>query len=150
VGAGIFALALLVGAGAAAQNRATVTDLPVLLTADEVVVDEDLGIVTAQGNVELAQGERVLRADTLTYNRRTSVVTASGNVTTVEPTGEVLSADYVELTSDMREGAMRNLRLLIADQSRFAAVTARRADGSKTIMRKATYSPCEPCREDPT
>ncbi len=150
LGAGILALALLWAAGAHAQTRSTAADLPALLTADEVVVDEDLGLVTAQGHVEISQGQRMLKADTLTYNRRTNVVTASGDVSIVEPTGEVVFADFVELTSDLRDGALRNLRLLIADQSRFAAVTARRADGSKTVMRKATYSPCEPCREDPT
>jgi LPS-assembly protein len=149
VGAGVLALALLFGPAALAQNRATVGELPALLSADEVVVDDDLGLVTAQGHVEISQGERLLKADQLTFNRRTNVVTASGNVTIVEPTGEVIFSDFVELTSDLRDGIMRNLRLLIADQSRFAAVTARRADGSKTVMRKATYSPCEPCREDP-
>jgi LPS-assembly protein len=150
VGAGILALALLWVADAHAQTRATASEIPALLTADEVVVDEDLGLVTAQGHVEISQGQRMLKADALTYNRRTNVVTASGDVSIVEPTGEVVFADFVELTSDLRDGALRNLRLLIADQSRFAAVTARRADGSKTVMRKATYSPCEPCREDPT
>jgi len=149
-GAGILALALLWPADMHAQSRGTTTELPALLTADEVVVDEDLGLVTAQGHVEISQGQRMLKADALTYNRRTNVVTASGDVSIVEPTGEVVFADFVELTSDLRDGALRNLRLLIADQSRFAAVTARRADGSKTVMRKATYSPCEPCREDPT
>ncbi|MBI3506449.1 MAG: LPS-assembly protein LptD [Proteobacteria bacterium] len=146
----MLALVLLSAADARAQTRTTAGELPALLTADEVVVDDDLGIVTAQGHVEIAQGQRLLKAETLTFNRRTNVVTASGDVSIVEPTGEVVFADFVELTSDLRDGALRNLRLLIADQSRFAAVTARRADGSKTVMRKATYSPCEPCREDPT
>jgi len=50
----------------------------------------------------------------------------------------------------MRDGTIRNLRAMLTDQSRFAAVTARRADGSKTVMRRATYSPCEPCEKDPT
>lgn len=120
-----------------------------MLIADELMVDEDLGIVTAQGDVEVAQGDRILRADTLTFNRRTNVVTASGNVSLVEPTGEVAFAEFVELTSDLREGVMRDMRLLLADQSRFAAVTARRGDGSRTTMRRATYSPCEPCVENP-
>ncbi|MCM0019705.1 MAG: LPS-assembly protein LptD, partial [Tagaea sp.] len=137
------------GAGARAQDRRALGDLPVMMTADELISDDDLGVVTAQGNVEVAQGDRILRADTLTFNRRTNVVTASGAVSLVEPTGEVAFAEYVELTSDLSEGIMRNLRLLLADQSRFAAVTARRGDGSRTTMRRAIYSPCEPCAENP-
>jgi LPS-assembly protein len=138
------------GGWARAQLPRANTDLPVMLTADELVSDDDLGVVTAQGNVEVAQGERILRADTLTFNRRTNVITASGNVSLVEPTGEVAFAEFVELTSDLRDGVLRGMRLLLADQSRFAAVTARRGDGSRTTMRRATYSPCEPCAEDPT
>lgn len=136
--------------GAHAQDRRLRPELPVMLTADELVADEDLGIVNAQGSVEVAQGDRILRANTLTFNRRTNVVTASGGVSLVEPGGDVFFAEFVELTSDLRDGVMRDLRLLLADQSRFAAVTARRADGSRTTMRRATYSPCEPCAENPT
>jgi LPS-assembly protein len=138
------------GSGMASAQTRPAADIPAVLHADEIVVDDDLGLVSAQGNVEIAQGDRLLKADTLTYNRRTNSVTATGNVSLLEPTGEVAFAEYIELSDDMREGAMRDLRLIIADQSRFAAVTARRADGSKTVMRRATYSPCEPCREDPT
>ncbi|MBI1245686.1 MAG: LPS assembly protein LptD [Alphaproteobacteria bacterium] len=145
----LFAGATTMGSAACAQSNSG-TEIPALVHADEIVVDEDLGLVTAQGNVEIAQGDRLLKADALTYNRRTNTVTATGNVSLLEPTGEVVFAEFVELTDDMREGAIRNLRLIIADQSRFAAVTARRADGSKTVMRRATYTPCEPCRDDPT
>jgi LPS-assembly protein len=144
-------LAVIAGAGAPAhaQRQQTSPDVPVMLIADELIADEDLGVVTAQGNVEAAQGDRILRADTLTFNRRTNVITASGRVSLVEPTGEVAFAEFVELTSDLREGVMRGFRMLMADQSRFAAVTTRRADGSRTTMRRATYSPCEPCAENP-
>ncbi|MCA3265435.1 MAG: LPS-assembly protein LptD, partial [Azospirillum sp.] len=147
---GWLAAAAWPGAPGHAQDRRLRPELPVMLTADELVADEDLGIVTAQGNVEVAQGDRILRANTLTFNRRTNVVTASGEVSLVEPGGDVFFAEFVELTSDLRDGVMRDLRLLLADQSRFAAVTARRADGSRTTMRRATYSPCEPCADNPT
>ncbi len=150
----VLALAFGLWAGgpesAAAQGRRAADNAPLLLTSDEMTSDEELGVVTASGNVEIAHAGRILRADTLTFNRRTNVVTASGNVSIVEASGEVAFAEYVELTSDLRDGVMRNIRTLLADQSRFAAVTARRADGSRTVMRRATYSPCEPCEKDPT
>lgn len=143
--------ALAQKAGDASTSTPTAgNNIPAYLSADEVVVDEDLGLVTAQGNVEITQAERFLRADSLTYNRRSGVITAAGNVTLIEPTGEVHFVDFIELTNDMRDGALQNLRALLADQSRFAAVTARRSDGTKTVMRRATYTPCEPCAKDPT
>ena len=62
-------------------------DLPALLSADEVSLNEDLGIIIAAGNVEISQVDRVLLADTVTYNQRTDIVTASGNVSLLEPDG---------------------------------------------------------------
>ncbi len=50
------------------------------MTDDELQLDDELGIATAKGNVEISQSERVLLADMVIYNQRDDVVTASGNV----------------------------------------------------------------------
>jgi LPS-assembly protein len=145
------AIALTIDASPAlAQKVAPVQDVPAVLKADEVTYDQELDIVTARGNVEIAQGDRVLRADTIAYNRRANLITASGNVTLLEPTGDVVFADYVEVKDDFRDGIIQNFRAVLADQSRIAAVSARRADGRLTAARKAVYSPCELCKTDPT
>ncbi|MFQ5972219.1 MAG: LPS-assembly protein LptD [Alphaproteobacteria bacterium] len=121
------------------------TDVPALLTADELTFDEELDLATATGNVEISQGERILLADTVTYNRRTGVVTASGNVVLLEPTGEVIFAEFVELADEMREGFVRGFQMLLADDSRLAAVTGRRIGGVQTELNRAVYSPCKEC-----
>lgn len=123
---------------------------PVLFSADEVQYDEDLGLVVAKGHVELSQRDQILLADTVTYNQRTDTVTASGHVSLLQPTGDVLFADYVELHDDMRDGFIQNVRLLLSDRSRMAGNTARRVDGNRTEIRRGVYSACEPCRADPT
>ncbi len=154
VAAGVVFGALMSPFRADAQYRVTPsvqTGLPVLLNADEVNYDDQLGIVTARGHVEIAQGERILRADVVSFNRLTNTVTASGNISLVEPTGEVMFADYMELMDDLRDGVIQNLRMLLADQSRLAAVSARRAEGGAvTVARRAVYSPCDLCKDDPT
>jgi LPS-assembly protein len=124
--------------------------LPILLRADEITQDQELGVVVARGNVEVARGERVLLADTLSYNRNAKTVTASGNVRMLEPSGEVIFADYIELTEDLLEGTIENLRILLADNARIAAAGARRSDGNRTEMARAVYSPCLVCQDDPT
>ena len=75
-------------------------------TADAVEYDRDRGVVTARGKVEAWQGERVLRADEFTYNRNTGVATARGNVQLLEPDGQVLFADSVELKDRFRDGVL--------------------------------------------
>lgn len=140
------------GAAGRAAPAAQVLDagLPALISADQLTYDEDLGIVTASGNVEVSQDERVLLADAISYNLRSDVVTASGNVSLLEPSGEVLSADFVELTGDLREGFIRDIRVLLSDRSRLAAAEGLRTGGNKTVFRHAVFSPCEPCRKDPS
>ena len=120
-----------------------------LMTADEVIYDQATDTVIASGNVEVAQGGRVLRADSIHYRRGDDVVTASGDVAMREPTGEVLFAESVALTGDLRTGVIHRLSVLMTDQSRLVASGARRIDGTRMVMRRAVYSPCELCPDDP-
>ena len=123
---------------------------PALITADEINYDQELGVITAVGNVEVSRDERVLLADTVSYNERTDVVTASGNVSLLEPSGEVLFADFVELTGDLQEGVVQALKVLFADgRTRMAAVSGQRVEGRRTVLNNAVYSPCELCQKDP-
>lgn len=123
---------------------------PALLQADEVTYDEQLRIVTARGDVEVAQDERILLADSLSYNLKTDIITAQGNVSLLEPDGEVIFAEYVQLTGDLREGAVKAIRMLLTDRSRLAAAGATRTGGNRTELRRAVFSPCELCKEDPS
>lgn len=126
-----------------------VGDEPVLMKADELVYERDLGLVVAKGNVEIMQGERILLADTVSYNQKTNVVTASGSVRLLEPSGDVFFADYVELSDDLKDGVVENIRIRLSDDSRLAANAGKRTGGVRTEMRQAVYSACESCKDDP-
>jgi LPS-assembly protein len=125
-------------------------ETPVLLRAETITYDENLAVVTASGNVELSQNERVLRADSISYNVRSKVVIASGNVALIEPSGEVVFADFVELTDDLAEGFIRDIRVLMTDRTKLAAASGTRSGGNRTEFERGVFSPCELCREDPT
>ena len=122
---------------------------PVLLKADSLRQDRELGLIIASGNVEIARGGRLLLADAVTYNQRTETVTASGNISMMEPSGEVFFADFVELSDDLKDGIVEGIRVLLPDRSRIAAVGGRLVAGIRKTMRKAVYSPCEICKEHP-
>ncbi len=76
-------------------------------TADQVNYDRDTGLVTATGHVEAWQNDTVLRADKITFDRNTDVAAATGHVVLLEPDGQVLFADYAELTQGMKDGVLR-------------------------------------------
>jgi LPS-assembly protein len=136
---------------AAAQGSARSPEKPpVLFRADEVEYDSDLGLVVAKGHVELDQNNQILLADTVTYNEKTDTATASGHVSFLQPSGDIVFADYAELHDDMRDGFLKNVRILLSDRSRMAGNTARRAGGNRLELRRGVYSPCAPCAEDPT
>ncbi|HYG85788.1 MAG TPA: LPS assembly protein LptD [Azospirillum sp.] len=150
-------LGLMVACGvattASGQTQAPTTkdaQQPSLLAADQVTYDDVQGIVTARGNVELSQGLRTVRADVVTYNRRTKVVTATGNIRMVEPSGDILFADYAELTDDLRDAFVENLRVLMTDNSRMAGNEAERRGERLLRVNRGVYSPCELCPTDPT
>lgn len=121
----------------------------VLIEANQLSYDEKTGTVTATGRVEINRGGRTLLADGVTYNERTGIVTADGNVSLTEPSGDVLFADHAALTTDLREGVIEQLRVLMKDRSRFAAVGGERTAGNRTVMYRGVYSPCELCPTDP-
>lgn len=125
-------------------------DEPIVFTADQLTFDRERETVQATGNVEIAFGERILLADEITYFQTQDLVVATGNVTLLDVTGHVLFADRVEVTGELKDGVLENLHAILADGARFAAVGARRTGGNITEMRRAVYSPCFLCPEDPT
>lgn len=122
---------------------------PVIFRADQLRNEKKIGIIVAKGNVEFSQGKRTLLADVVTFNQREDIVTAKGNISLLEPTGEVIFADRVELTGDLRNGILENMRVRLADDARIAALGGRRVGGEKTEFLKAVYSPCRLCEENP-
>lgn len=125
------------------------SDQPVVFKADRIRHDKELGIVVASGNVEIAHDGRILKADTVSYNRREDLLIATGNIVLLEPSGEVYFADHMELTGDFKNGIVENIRVRLTDDSRIAAVGGRRIGGTRTEMRKAVYSPCLKCPDNP-
>ena len=104
----------------------------------------------ADGHVEAWQNGTVLRADKVTFDRNTGVVAAKGHVVLLQPDGQVLFADYAELTQDMQNGVFRDMRAILAQNGRLAANGARRTAGEINEMSRVVYSTCNLCAKDPT
>lgn len=124
-------------------------EVPVNLLADEMSFDRENGLVSAYGNVEITHGDRTMLADKVTYNQNTDIVQAAGNITILEPSGEILFADQITITGDLKDGLVRNIGLILTDRSRLAAEGAKRSGAVVTELRKGVYTPCAQCAEDP-
>jgi len=130
--------------GAASRNE------PFLLIADEVQYDEDLGLTIAKGHVEISQDKQIILADIVTYNKKTDTLTASGHVSLLDPSGDVVFASYAELQDKLKDGFVKDVRALLLDRSRVAGNTGLYYAGNRIEVRRAVYSPCNICQDDPS
>lgn len=122
---------------------------PVTFQADNVSYDSKRGLVTWTGHVEIWQNDHILSADTVTFDRSTNVAAATGHVAITEPDGQVLFAQYAELTQGMRQVVMNDMRALLAANGKLAANGARRTDGKVNEMSRAVYTACKICAKHP-
>lgn len=146
----LVAAGIAILAGITASNAAsTPNDTPVNFQAKMLSHDDALQTVTAIGEVELVQGDRILRADKMVYHLDTDTVEAIGNVSLLDENGDVSFAEYVSLNKSMKDGFIQSLLAMLSDGSRFTAVEAKRENGNKLTLTDATYTPCKVCETDP-
>ena len=122
---------------------------PVTFQADRVSYDSKHDLVTWTGHVEIWQNDHILRADRVTFDRTTNVAAATGHVAIVEPDGQVLFAQYAELTQGMRQAVMDDMRAILPMGGKLAANGARRTDGKINEMSRAVYTACKTCAKHP-
>jgi LPS-assembly protein len=140
-------LALLLATAAHAQEPGPPSAAPALpdpmveFEAEQLTYDEGIQVITATGNVKVRRDSETLTADTVVYNRKTGVVSASGNVMIDDGNGMRAVADNFELTESLKDGAVQNILLIMADGSRLAAKSGVR-EGGVSRLERAAYSPC--------
>ncbi len=111
--------------------------------ADNVQYDSNTDTVTASGNVVLRRGIQSARADTVTWQRESGRIVATGNVRIVDEDGNQAYTDRVELTEELKAGAMENLLLVMREGGRLAAVGGARADDGTIVLDRAAYTGCD-------
>ncbi|ANU08389.1 LPS-assembly protein LptD [Paraurantiacibacter namhicola] len=110
--------------------------------ANELAYDDNSDTVSATGDVLLQSGDQSVRADAVTWERASGVIVATGNVRFVDQDGNQIFTERLELTDELRAGAMENLLLAFREGGRLAAVEARRLDDGAIELDRAVYSGC--------
>ena len=124
-------------------------DARMLVEADEMIYDYDRERVSAVGNVQIYYGDHTIEADKVVYDQASARLIAEGNVRINQPNGDIITANFADITDDFRTGFVRSLRLQTPQRARFAAEKAERQDDDITIFDKGVYTTCEPCRDNP-
>ena len=123
---------------------------PLLLEADRLIYDRDIDTVTASGDVQIAYGPYRLVAREISYDQGSGRLVARGDVELVEPDGNRIYADEIDVTDDLGQGFVNALRVETAANTRFAAESAVRGnDGTRTVFNNGVYTACETCEDEP-
>lgn len=120
-----------------------------LLEADQLIYDFDREIITAVGGVEIHYNGYVVQAAMLRYYQSSGRLIASGGVRIIEPRGNVITANEVDITDDFRDGFIQSLNVETVERARFSARRAERRDGNVTVFEHGTYTACPKCEENP-
>ncbi|MBL4693228.1 MAG: LPS-assembly protein LptD [Magnetovibrio sp.] len=119
---------------------------PAAFSADSMTHDNELGIITARGHVEINQSGRTLIADLISYDQTRDLIRASGNITLLRTNGDVIFADTMEVTGDLKNGVIDNMRAVLADKSRIAAQRGKLVNDEVMTMDRVVYTRCNPCQ----
>ncbi|WP_279483269.1 LPS-assembly protein LptD [Aureimonas sp. SK2] len=119
------------------------------MEADTVTYDSDRQVVRAAGGVQIDYGPYKLVAQDIVYDQASRRLVASGDVELIEPSGNRIYADSIDVTDDFANGFVQALRIETPDNTRFAAGQAVRQDGSVTTFERGIYTACEACEKNP-
>ena len=118
-------------------------DRQVAFEANQVDYNSDSDVVTASGDVILRSEDQSVRADSVSWNRMSGQIVAEGDVRLVDENGNQLFTDHLELTDELKAGAMTNLLLVMREGGRLSAVSGTRDENGNVDLTRAAYSGCQ-------
>ena len=124
------------------------TDEKFFLSADTIIKNEANNTIKAEGNVSITNNQYKLKANEITYYLKDKKVFAEGDIIIVEKNGNVIYATQAELSNDLKSSFIKNIGVLMTDNSRLAASSAKRIkDSNKTIYSNVVFTKCKSCEE---
>ena len=117
-------------------------DRQIQFEADGASYDDNSEQVSVFGNVVLRRGDQSVRADKITWDRKTGVILAEGNIRLVDADGNQIFSDKIELTDELKAGAMDNMLLALREGGRLASNKGERMEDGKVLLHNAAYTAC--------
>ncbi|MBC8035844.1 MAG: LPS-assembly protein LptD [Rhizobiales bacterium] len=115
------------------------------VVASKITYDAKRKIATATGLVRIVFGPYTLTATKVVYDMDKDTFKANGSVVLQEPNGNVLHADYAEITKMFKEGFARHVKALLTNDVTITADYAKRTEDGVTVYERATYTACKHC-----
>ena len=126
-------ICLLCLSSAARASEAPASESLASLVADTITVTPQSQLV-ATGNVYVAFGSRLMRAEKITYDRRTDDLTIDGPIRLEDGDDIIIVADHAVLDTDLQNGLLHSARIVLAQQLQLATLQIKRVSGRYTQM----------------
>ena len=118
------------------------------LSADTIIKNEANNTIRAEGNVNVTNNQYKLKANEITYFLKEKKIFAKGNVIIIEKNTNIMYASEAELSNDLKSNFIKNIGILLSDNSRLAASSAKSIkDTNKTIYSNVVFTKCKSCEE---
>lgn len=123
-------------------------DSPINFSADAVSANSSSKIITATGNVEITYNGMQLLTDKIEYNQTTDTIRAKGNVrlTSADKQSTIFGDDVI-LGNHLSTGAIKNIKVVLRDESHVFAKSFRKKSNQTKVLEEASYTPCDFCKE---
>lgn len=125
-------------------------DAKLLLASNELIYNNDNDTVLARGAVQINYAGYKLVAREVEYDQKTGRLKARGNIELIEPTGNRIYGDEMDLSDDFANGFINALRIETTDLTKLAATSGERVNGEEMVLNHAVYTACTPCATNPT
>ncbi|MDQ0454137.1 LPS-assembly protein LptD [Rhizobium paknamense] len=122
-------------------------DAKLMLAANELVYNKDAQKVVATGGVQMNYGGYQMVARRVEYDQKSGRMMAYDNIELIEPGGNRIYSDKLDVTDDFANGFVDALRIETTDNTRLAAQKGERVNGDQMILYKGVYTACLPCSE---
>ncbi len=121
-------------------------DAKLYLSSNQLVYDRDNKKVTATGAVKINYKGHKLVADNVTYDQASGRLIANGKIEVVEPDGNKIYADKMDVTDDFGQGFINSLRIETTDDTHIAAESGQRVNSTVFVLQNGVYTACNPAR----
>lgn len=116
------------------------------LSANQVLKDDKNQIIKASGSVQIQKGKVKIISDTLIYKINIKEIKLKGNIKIFSESGDIIFAKEAVLNESLKSGVIKNLGLLMSDDSRLAASSANTVeDESRSIYKNIVFTKCLQC-----
>ena len=120
------------------------------IQADDVHYDAEQKSYIAIGAVTISRDGRMLLAEQVRYNQDSGMINALGNVQLRTIDGTILYADEMRIDDTLTREKAKNFRIKTSQGTRIAANSLTKTDDTARYFQDFVYTPCLPCKEDPT